>query len=60
MNLCRACGLDFGSLRAFDVHRTGWQAERRRCLSEPELRARGFTRNAYGRWTLAADGERAS
>ena len=51
MNLCGACGLDFGSVGAFDAHRVGVHAytfaqgaamdppryDGRRCLSEHEL-----------------------
>jgi hypothetical protein len=59
VNLCRACELDFGSLRSSDLHRTGPHADGRRCLSERELGPRGLTRKVYGRWTLAAEGERA-
>jgi hypothetical protein len=53
MNLCRACGLDFGSISAFDTHRVGKHAytysegvlmdpvreDGRRCLSAAEIEA---------------------
>ena len=53
MNLCGACGLDFGSVTAFDLHRVGTheytyreglymepeRADGRRCLDESELAA---------------------
>jgi hypothetical protein len=59
MNLCRACGHDFGSLRAFDMHRTGkhaysWSLERpdgRRCLTAWEMVERGLFKNSAGRWS---------
>lgn len=60
MNVCGACGLDFGSLASFDKHRTGrHEPLERRCLTADELVERGFVRNAYGRWTTAASLERA-
>lgn len=49
MNLCVACGLDFGSVKAFDRHRVGTHEytysegaklgrdDGRRCLSEDEI-----------------------
>lgn len=72
MNLCRGCGRDFGSMRAFDKHRVGVHAYTfaegmaleppaeggRRCLDEDELPEQGFVRNHWGRWTVAADAER--
>jgi hypothetical protein len=69
VNVCGACGLDFGSVRAFDAHRVGVHAytypeglrmtpprdNGRRCLTSDELSALpGFARNARGRWSLAA------
>jgi hypothetical protein len=61
MNLCRTCGNDFGSVLAFDRHRTGSyeyrfsleHPEGRRCRDESELLALGFSLNCYGRWTLS-------
>lgn len=51
---CSACGLPFTSPREFDRHRIGayaepgeWQGSRR-CLTLPELEARGWVRNARG------------
>jgi hypothetical protein len=72
MNLCRGCNTDFGRLSAFDAHRTGRHAytfregmrmdppreDGRRCLDEEEMEARGFVRNAYGRWSLVSESER--
>jgi len=66
LNFCTTCGLDFGSVRAFDAHRVGKHGylyeeglrmvpprmDGRRCLSVPELEARGFVTNNYGRWSL--------
>ena len=66
MNVCGACGQDFGS--AFDRHRIGKHAytyeeglrmsppreDGRRCLTVAEMTAQGFVRNAFGRWTLAS------
>jgi hypothetical protein len=59
MNLCAACGQDFGSLRSFDAHRVGSYATGRRCLSPEELPQHGFTVNGYGRWSLASEADRA-
>jgi hypothetical protein len=61
VNLCRACGEDFGSVSAFDVHRVGVHAylfsperpDGRRCLSTPEMLARGFLPNSRGRWSTS-------
>jgi hypothetical protein len=62
MNLCRSCGLDFGSVSAFDAHRVGKHAYKleqglalglddgRRCLTSDELTQRGWTRDSRGRW----------
>ena len=65
-NLCRSCGIDFGSVRAFDTHRVGKHAylydadhpDGRRCLSldemlHPEDGDAAFARNEQGRLTLA-------
>ena len=54
MNLCRACGQDFSSVRTFDDHRVGkhaylWSPARedgRRCLDPAEMRGLGLTLNA--------------
>ncbi len=64
LNACATCGLDFASLSAFDAHRIGthaypWSLERpdgRRCLTEDELRARGFTLDTRGRWRRPTSG----
>ena len=68
MNLCRACGHDFGSVSAFDAHRTGrhaytfWQGVRReppvedgrRCLEVGELEDAGWSQDQHGRWRQPA------
>jgi hypothetical protein len=73
MNRCATCGLDFSSVRAFDTHHVGKHQytheegvamkpprdDGRRCLTEDELRAAGFSHNARGRWGLTADMVRA-
>ena len=68
MNLCRSCREDFGSVAAFDAHRVGKHAylysaehpDGRRCLSIEEIeRDPYFVSNDRGRWSLAADLERA-
>jgi hypothetical protein len=65
-NECGACGLDFTSLTAFDVHRVGkhgysysegvkmdpMREDGRRCRTPDELKALGMTQNAAGRWSL--------
>ena len=61
MNLCRSCGQDFGSIRAFDAHRVGRNeytyneehTDGRRCLSLEEMQAAAFVSNGRGRWSLA-------
>lgn len=59
MNVCGACGLDFGSVDSFDKHRVGRHTPlERRCLTIAELEAGGFVQNVYGRWTTAASIER--
>jgi len=50
---CATCGLPFNSVTAFDRHRIGSFEDAtnpRRCLTAPELTAKGFTRNAGGWW----------
>ena len=64
MNLCTVCGEDFGSLSAFDRHRTGRYGhpyseehpDGRRCLNKPEMRAAGLHQDSAGRWRLQARG----
>jgi hypothetical protein len=73
MNGCRACGLDFASVSAFDRHRTGKHEytfaqglerdtpveDGRKCLDESEMRVVGMEVDARGRWCITADAERA-
>jgi hypothetical protein len=48
---CSACGEYFNSSTAFDRHRVGsFQHRTRRCLSIPEMTARGFCKNPAGFW----------
>jgi hypothetical protein len=51
VNLCRTCGFDFASVEAFDAHRVGAPARGRRCLPAGELRAKGWSLDARGRWS---------
>jgi hypothetical protein len=59
LNLCRACGEDFGGLTLFDRHRTGkheyrWGLDRpdgRRCLHPEEMEALGWRKDRFGRWS---------
>ena len=51
MNLCRGCGLTFGSLAAFEAHRTGdFSQGERRCLTVDEIRTLGMVQNTRGWW----------
>jgi hypothetical protein len=64
VNLCRACGEDFGSVSAFDAHRTGRHEyalaaglrmdpprdDGRCCLDVTELEEAGWHRDSCGRW----------
>jgi hypothetical protein len=61
VNLCEACGEDFGSITAFDNHRVGTHAytfsmhdpgrlDGRRCLSVIEVKALGWNKDGNGRW----------
>jgi hypothetical protein len=61
MNLCSACGEDFGSDHAFRAHRVGKHSytfsaddpsrlDGRRCLSVVELKELGWNRDKRGRW----------
>jgi hypothetical protein len=68
VNLCRSCGLDFGSVAAFDEHRVGEhdytaaegmrmeppRYDGRRCLHPSEMEAAGWHLDRYGRWRLPA------
>jgi hypothetical protein len=58
LNLCRACGNDFTSVKLFDRHRVGVHAydysperpDGRRCLSAEEMLENGWRQDARGRW----------
>lgn len=47
--LCRACGVYFLSVRAFDQHRVGPWSERR-CLTTPRMSERGLVLDPRGFW----------
>lgn len=69
MNICGACGLDFGSVAAFDEHRVGEhdytftegvamdppREDGRRCLAATELEEGGWHRDRWGRWKLPTE-----
>jgi hypothetical protein len=58
LNKCSPCGADFTGVKLFDRHRVGvhayeWSRERpdgRRCLTLPEMQAKGWQEDARGRW----------
>jgi hypothetical protein len=66
VNLCRACGEDFGSLSGFDTHRIGRhehmlaegfamnppREDGRRCLDAEELEQLGWHQDVHGRWRM--------
>jgi hypothetical protein len=47
---CSVCSEEFSSVTTFDRHRAG-PPEKRRCLSNYEMRKSGMAQNAAGRWT---------
>lgn len=49
-NQCQACKAYFNSTSAFDKHRTGDFGHDRRCLTEPEMLAKGMAKNSAGFW----------
>jgi hypothetical protein len=63
LNLCCACGEDFGSVELFDRHRVGKHAYTfaeglemgleagRRCLDRSEMESAGWRLNSRGRWS---------
>jgi hypothetical protein len=61
MNICSACGEDFGGVVAFDAHRVGKHAydyspqhpDGRRCLTEKEMREKKFKLNQRGQWSTS-------
>lgn len=52
-NQCPSCGELFNSNAAFDRHRTGVFGVDRRCMTVPEMRARGMAKNASGWWVTS-------
>jgi hypothetical protein len=62
VNLCVACGQDFGSVELFDRHRVGKHAytfaegfelgleDGRRCLDKQEMESAGWRLDRRGRW----------
>jgi hypothetical protein len=68
LNLCSACGQDFGSISGFDSHRVGKHAhttteglrmdppreDGRRCLATWELEEKGWRSDYLGRWRMPA------
>lgn len=52
---CTACGEYFNGMQPFDKHRIGPFDDTRRCLTVPEMTARGWTRNAAGFWCERAN-----
>ncbi len=52
--LCRSCGLYWTSEAAFAAHRVGEYGINRRCLTQDELRAKGFAPNEGGYWRKPA------
>lgn len=52
--LCRECLQLFRSERPFNRHRVGeYEPDTRRCLTEIELRAKGYVQNSAGVWAFA-------
>lgn len=49
--LCRACGVFFRSVRAFDRHREG-PAAQRRCCATPRMPDKGLHPDPRGFWRL--------
>lgn len=49
-NQCPTCGLYLNSTHAFEKHRTGTYGVDRRCLTVPEMEAKGMVINKDGFW----------
>ncbi len=50
-NCCAGCGELFNSSYAFAKHRTGeYEGNNRRCMTIPEMEAKGMVKNAAGFW----------
>lgn len=57
-NQCGACREYFARNSGHAKHRVGsFSEDTRRCLSVPEMEARGFTRAAGGFWRMPSRGE---
>lgn len=57
---CGACSALFGGTRLFERHRVGaYVPDQRRCLSQDEMRARGWSKNRDGFWIEKEADERA-
>jgi hypothetical protein len=57
-NQCPTCKEYFNSTRAFDAHRVGPYGQRqRRCLTVPEMLAKGMGKNK-GDWWVTSIGKR--
>lgn len=54
---CPMCGTYFNRVSTFDRHRIG-AGDERRCLTEEEMRKRGWQPNAAGFWITAPGGWR--
>ena len=53
---CACCKHLFAGVRAFDAHRVGpypRKRQKRRCLTQREMRQRGMVQNEQGWWMLA-------
>ncbi len=49
-NQCPTCKRYFNSTSAFEKHRTGTIGSDRRCMTVPEMEARGMATNRAGFW----------
>jgi hypothetical protein len=53
-NQCCGCGQFFNSTFAFEKHRVGEFGKDRRCLTVPQMQAKGMSVNAAGFWISSA------
>jgi hypothetical protein len=49
LNPCSHCGADFGGRELHRRHRAG-RPPNKRCLTPPEMEAKGWWRDDFGRW----------